>query len=179
VARVPYAEQSDDPRVQAVVEKLPIQLNVFSMLANAPNLAGPTLRLGEAILTRSELDHALRELVILHVAQVTDTAYEWVQHVPIAQSVGVSDEQIEALRAGRLGEDDFDTRQLAALRLVSAVFAEQVPAAELVKAAHAELGTEQLIELLVTAGYYGMLGQVFRAVQIDVDEPAAGGPVVS
>ena len=179
MARVPYAEESDDPRVQAVVQKLPIKLNVFSMLANAPSLAGPALRLGEAILTKSQLDNALRELAILHVAQVTNTAYEWVQHVPIAQSVGVSDEQIEALRAGRLGDDEFDSRQLAALALVGASFRDEVPAPGLVEAAHAELGTEQLIELLVTAGYYGMLGQVFRAVQIDVDEPAAGGPVVS
>jgi 4-carboxymuconolactone decarboxylase len=177
VARVPYAEQSDDPRVQAVVEKLPIKLNVFSMLANAPSVAGPALRLGEAILTKSELDNRLRELVILHVAQVTRTDYEWVQHVPIAQSVGVTDEQIEALRSGGLDGGAFGESELAALRLVETCLVEEVPAAELVEAAHRELGTEQLIELLVTAGYYAMLGQVFRAVQIDVDEPAAGGLV--
>jgi 4-carboxymuconolactone decarboxylase len=177
VARVPYADESDDPRVQALVERLPIKLNVFTMLANAPNVAGPALRLGEAILTKTELDNALRELVILRVAQVTRTDYEWVQHVPIAQSVGVSDEQIEALQQGRVEEGAFDARELAVLRLVEACLVEEVPAAELVAEAHELLGTEQLIELLVTTGYYAMLGQVFRAVQIDVDEPAAGGPL--
>jgi 4-carboxymuconolactone decarboxylase len=175
VARVPYADESGDPRVRALVERLPIKLNVFTMLANAPNLAGPALRLGEAILTRTELDNALRELVILQVAKVTLTDYEWVQHVPIAQSVGVSDEQIEALRDGRLDEGLFGARELAALRLVEASLVEAVPAAELVEAAHREVGTEQLLELLIAAGYYAMLGQVFRAVQIDIDGPVDPG----
>src|SRR5580658_2434058 len=87
------------------------RINLFRMLANAPALIGPTLRLGEAILTKSDLDPKLRELVILRAARVTATEYEWVQHEGIARLVGLSDEEIAGVA------DD----QRAALRLVDAV----------------------------------------------------------
>jgi hypothetical protein len=33
----------------------------------------------------------------------------------------------------------------------------------------AELGRAQLLEVILTAGYYAMLGGLMRAVQLDVD----------
>jgi 4-carboxymuconolactone decarboxylase len=82
MALIPYADEDpSDARVRKVLDRLPEpRINLFTMLANAPALIGPTLRLGEAILTKSDLDAALRELVILHTAKLTETEYEWVQH---------------------------------------------------------------------------------------------------
>ena len=91
MALLPYPDEATaDPRARAVLERLPVRLNLFSMLANAPSLMAETLRLGEAILTRSELEPDLRELAILQTARLTGTDYEWIQHVPIGKAVGVS-----------------------------------------------------------------------------------------
>jgi 4-carboxymuconolactone decarboxylase len=73
VALIPYADENPlDDRVRTLVARLPEpHINLFTMLANAPALAGPTLRLGEAVLTRSDLDPVVRELAILHTARLT------------------------------------------------------------------------------------------------------------
>ena len=166
MALIPYADEDpQDERVRAMLDKLPEpRINLFRMLANAPAMIGPTLRLGEAILTKGELDPELRELVILHAAQLTGSDYEWAQHERIAKLVGVSEEQIAAIDRG-------ETDGSAALELVGALLDNNgTPSAELVTRVEAELGRAQLIELMIVAGYYAMLGGVMRAVRLDIDD---------
>jgi alkylhydroperoxidase family enzyme len=157
VALIPYAD--DDPRderVEALLARLPEpRINLFRMLANAPAMIGPTLRLGEAILTKGDLAPKLREQVILHTARLTGSEYERVQHERIAQLVGVTD----------------DGAELPALKLVEALLDDNgTPPPELVKQVEADLGRAQLIELMIVTGYYAMLGGVMRAVELDVDD---------
>jgi len=160
MALIPYADEDPrDGRAKAMVERLPEpRINLFRMLANVPTLIGPTLRLGEAILTKSDLDPKLRELVILRVASVTGSEYEWVQHESIARLVGLSDEQIAGV------QDD----ERAALRLVDELLA-GTPSEELVLEVATELGRAQLLEVILTTGYYAMLGGMMRAVRLDID----------
>ena len=171
MALIPYPEpDSSDERVRAVLARLPEpRINLFTMLANAPALIGPTLRLGEASLTKNDLDVVLRELAILHTARLTGTEYEWVQHEAIARLVGISDEKIDAVRSGAIADGPLDARESLALQLVGHLIEDGTPPPELVRQAESELGRAELIELLIVAGYYAMLGGVMRAVQLDVD----------
>jgi 4-carboxymuconolactone decarboxylase len=171
MALVPYADEDpQDERVRAVLERLPEpRINLFTMLANAPALIGPTLRLGEAILTKSDLDVVLRELAILHTARITGTEYEWVQHEAIARLVGIDEEKIRAVERGETGGEPFEPRESLALAIVAEVLAGGTPSAKLVARGEAELGRAQLLELLIVTGYYAMLGGVMRAVRLDVD----------
>jgi len=171
VALIPYADE--DPageRVQSVLDRLPEpRINLFRMLANAPSLIGPTLRLGEAVLTRTELDPRLRELAILHTARVTGTDYEWVQHREIARAVGLEPEKIHALERGDFSDGPFEERERLALVIVDRLLRDGTPGPDLVLDGQAELGRAQLIELLILTGYYAMLGGVMRTVGLDVD----------
>jgi 4-carboxymuconolactone decarboxylase len=171
VALIPYADEDpQDDRVREVLERLPEpRINLFTMLANAPALIGPALRLGEAILTKSDLDVQLRELAILRAARVTDTEYEWVQHEAIARLVGVDEEKIRAVERGEVDAEPFTPRESLVLEITGAVLDGGTPAEELVKRGESELGRAQLVELLIVAGYYAMLGGVMRAVRLDVD----------
>jgi 4-carboxymuconolactone decarboxylase len=156
MALIPYADDDpQDERVEALLARLPEpRINLFRMLANAPVMIGPVLRLGEAILTKGELDPKLREQAILHTARLTGSEYERVQHERIARLVGVTD----------------DGTELPALKLVEALLDNNgTPPPELVQQVEAELGRAQLIELMIVTGYYAMLGGVMRAVQLDVD----------
>jgi 4-carboxymuconolactone decarboxylase len=177
VALIPYADEDQrDERVREVLARLPEpRINLFTMLANAPALVGPTLRLGEAILTKSDLDFVLRELAILHTARLTGTEYEWVQHQEIARLVGIGEDKIRAVERGEITDAVFERRELLALALVGHLLEDGVPPPELVKEVHSELGRAQLIELLIVAGYYAMLGGVMRAVQLDVDNVVEKG----
>jgi alkylhydroperoxidase family enzyme len=171
VALIPYADEDPrDERVRAVLERLPEpRINLFTMLANAPVLIGPTLRLGEAILTKSDLDPVLRELAILRTARLTGTEYEWVQHREIARAIGIGAQKIGAIERGEITDAVFERRELLTLRLVGHVLDDGTPPAELVTETEAAIGRSPLIELLIVTGYYAMLGGVMRAVRIDVD----------
>jgi alkylhydroperoxidase/carboxymuconolactone decarboxylase family protein YurZ len=175
VALIPYpADDELDERAREVLDRLPIRINLFSMLANAPAMMRPTLRLGQAILTGGELDPRLRELAILRVAAVTGTEYEWVQHVPIGKAVGVTDAEIDALsESDALPDGAFGGTDELVLRIVDGVLRDQRPAPDLVTRGADELGRAGLIELILVAGYYAMLGNLMRAVDLDVDAPAA------
>jgi 4-carboxymuconolactone decarboxylase len=177
MAIIPYAhEDPQDDRVRAVLDRLAEpKINLFTMLANAPALIGPALRLGQAILTRSDLPAELRELAILQSARTTDTAYEWVQHEAIAKLVGVPDEKIAAIRSGDL--DALEPAEAAAVRLVEQCIGTGTPAEALVREVAEHHGRNGLIELLLVAGYYAMLGGVMRAVRIDVDSVIEKGMV--
>jgi alkylhydroperoxidase family enzyme len=170
VALIPYADEDPrDDRVRALVQRLPEpRINLFTMLANAPALAGPTLRLGEAILTKSDLDPVLRELVILRTARLTGSEYEWVQHLEIARLVGVQEEKIRAVERGQITDAVFDRPELLALELAGQLL-DATPPPQLIRDGESELGRSQLLEVMLVTGYYAMLSGVMRAVQLDVD----------
>ena len=71
MARLPYvdpATASED--VRTLLERLPVRLNVFRMMAHAENDFRPLVGLGTAILGRQKLSPKLRELAILRVAGI-------------------------------------------------------------------------------------------------------------
>jgi len=107
--------------------------------------------------------------VILHTARLTDTEYEWVQHEAIARLVGVGDEKVRAVQRGATDDGALEPRESLALRLVGQLLEDGAPAPDLVTEVASELGRAELIELLIVAGYYAMLGGLMRAVQLDVD----------
>src|SRR5881227_4216823 len=99
MARVPYPDPAAlSERNQQVLANLP-PLNVFRMLAHAETAFRPYLRFGGALLADLQLGPVPRELAILQTARVFEADYEWIQHVAIGRAVGVTDEQIAALRA--------------------------------------------------------------------------------
>jgi len=74
-------------------------LNVFRTLSRHPNLAGVIAQQLAMLLYRgNELDDRLRELIIMRIGWQTGAMYEWTQHWPIALGVGLTEEQILAVR---------------------------------------------------------------------------------
>jgi alkylhydroperoxidase family enzyme len=172
VARIPYVDPSAaPPRVRETLEALP-DLKIFRTLAHAETCFRAAMRLGGSILGRQRLDGALRELAILHVARTTGAEYEWVQHVPIARSVGVSDQQVSALERGDPAADCFAPTEALVLRVTDEVLADDGASAEAFDALVERLSAQEAIELLLAVGYYRTLATVMRSVDIDLDEPA-------
>ena len=98
MARIPYVEPATaPPAVREVLDRLPVQLNIFKLMAHAETNFRPLLQLGSSILAQQQLAANFRELAILRVAQLSGAEYEWVQHVPIAQATGVTEAQVAAL----------------------------------------------------------------------------------
>jgi hypothetical protein len=65
MARIPYVEiDTAPPAAKDVLEKLPIKLNIFKMMAHAETNFRPLMRLGQSILTEQQLPAKLRELAM-------------------------------------------------------------------------------------------------------------------
>lgn len=171
MARIPYIDPttSTDETVQKTFAALPAPLNVFKMLANAPSLMRPVVQLGTAILSRTELDPVLRELLILHVGRLSGSSYEWGQHTVIGKVVGVTDEQIAALERDDLTAACFPPATQCALQFATEV-TRNVRASEAAFAAmQGHFSARQIVEVIYTAGYYRMLAGMLESCAVDWD----------
>ena len=170
---VPYPDQATlSEETRDALKQAPVLLNIFKMIANADTCFVPFTRLGGAILSRQKLDAKLRELVILQVATIEGGEYEWIQHVPIAISVGATQAQVDAIKSQAL-----DSPSLTALERLVLRFTEQVvnrvKADEgIVRELMQSLSPREIVELILTIGFYMMAARITETTRTDLDPPA-------
>ena len=153
-------------------EQAPLKL--FRMVANAESAYGAWLQYGGALLTQLELDPLLRELAILQVARQVGSHYEWVQHDPIARTVGATGEQIDAIQAGRDDDPAFDEVQSLVLQITRTTVNEGAATEDQVAALADRLGTRQVVELLLVIGNYTAIAMLIASTGLEPDPPLAG-----
>jgi len=175
MARIPYPDPSQAPeRVTEALAALP-PLNIFRMLAHAETAVRPFLRFGSAILGQLQLDPKLRELAILQVAVQAGAEYEWVQHAAIGQAVGLTDEQLDAVRREHIDSESFSDTERAVLLFSSEVIEHPRVSNETFAAVSEHLSPREVVELLLTIGNYLMLARVMTTLDLELDEAAGGG----
>jgi alkylhydroperoxidase family enzyme len=175
MARLPYVDPATAPdEVRETLARLPVSLNIFRMMAHAETNFRPLVALGTAILGRQALAPALRELVILRVARLSNARYEWVQHVPIAKVVGLDDAKVAALERDETDAACFDEVERLVLRFTTEVVRD-VRASDATFAALAgRFDARQVVEILLTIGYYMMIARLLESTAVDIDPPAGG-----
>ena len=130
------------------------------------------LSLGNALLTQLELPAKLRELAILLVAHEAGADYEWVQHVALALSAGMTQAQIEAIEQGALPSGLFTAQEQQVLHFAQEVYAGRTISDEDFAGMTQAFTSREIVELLLTIGYYMMLARLMTVLEIDIDEPA-------
>lgn len=145
----------------------------FVPLMHHPALAGRVAALGEQIRFRSVLSGAERELAILAAGREVEALYEWAAHEPIGLREGTSKEAVEVVR-NHQSTNGLAPREALIIEVVRSLYREHRIADGLYQRAEAEFGREGMVELVVTAGYYGMIGFVLNA--FDVQLPAGVQP---
>ena len=170
---VPYPDIASLPEeVRTAIAQAPVQLNIFKMMANAETCFIPLTRLGGTILSRQKLDARLRELVILRVAQIEGGEYEWIQHVPIAISVGATQAQVDAIERNTIDAQCFNDVERVVLRfteeVVNRVKADETTVRELMKF----LSAREIVELIIAIGFYMMAARITETTRTDLDPPA-------
>ena len=138
----------------------------FNAMLYAPPVGHALQGLGAAIRFRTELAPRVREMAILVVAQAWDSAYERVSHELIGRDAGLTEAEIEALRAG--ADPGFAEKQeQVAYTVVRALTG---PAADLDDEAYdtavAVLGEQALVELSSLVGYYATLALQLRIFRV-------------
>jgi len=170
---VPYPDIASLPEeVRTAIAQAPVQLNIFKMMANAETCFIPLTRLGGTILSRQKLDARMRELVILRVAQIEGGEYEWIQHVPIAISVGATQAQVDAIERNEIDSPCFNDVERVVLRfteeVVNQVKADEPTVRELMKF----LSAREIVELIIAIGFYMMAARITETTRTDLDPPA-------
>ena len=166
MARIPYPDPSQE------FTTLSVQLNLFRMLAHAETTGKRVLSLGNALLSQLELQPKFRELAILQVAHESRADYEWVQHVPLALSAGVTQVQIEAIEQGSLLGGLFTGREQQVLHFTKEVYWDRTISDEDFAGITQAFTPREIVELVFTIGYYTMLARFMKVLAIDIDDPA-------
>ena len=172
MARVSYATTSqatgDAHDVLAQMEQRGREvINLHRAIARSPNTLRNFLRLGNSLLLYGRLAANLRELAILRIARIAGADYEWAHHVPIAKQAGVSQAQIEGIVDWR-NAGVYNAIEKAVLEYVEAAVNRDVPD-DVFEAVRSLLSEDDVIELTLVCGYWGMVACILLSLKIDVE----------
>jgi 4-carboxymuconolactone decarboxylase len=134
-----------------------------------PALAERVAELGTQLRYHGLLSGADRELTILTAGREVEATYEWAAHEPLGLDAGIPPEAIEVLRHQR-STSGLQPHEALIIDTVRAIYRQHQIPAELYARAEAELGRQALVEVIVLAGYYGMIGFVLNAFEADLPE---------
>lgn len=173
MARLPYVDPATaSPQTREVLERLPAPLKIFFMMAHAETNLRPLLRLGTSILTEQKLSGALREMAILRVARLSPAEYEWIQHVPIAKAVGVTDAQVEALQRDDIKAGCFNAAEQLVLRFTTQVVRDVRASDEVMAQMTKSFSPQEIVELILAVGFYMTMARLMETTGLDLDAPA-------
>lgn len=173
MARVPYlAPEALDPEARAVLERIAGDRgdlpNVYRTFANSPRLFVQTVALIETLWRDTKISRQLQELVILRVAQLTGSDYEWGRHRMLARRLGVPEVQMQEL-AGWRTSVQFDAREKAALAYSDAVVAGTAAPASVTAELERAFDAAELVELTWTAAFYSGLARYLAALGVELE----------
>ena len=144
-----------------------------SMIMYAPAIASRATELNDAL--RASLSKHDYEVAVLIAAREYPIEFVWSAHVPTAREEGVNDEVIEAIRMGGPLTAASKREQVIIQIGRELVGAVRVLSQETFDAARAELGEKTLIEIMMTMGYYLMIGCVLIGTAY---EPRPNAPLL-
>ncbi len=152
--------------------------NVFRVLLRHPPVADIVAKLVQAVVLDSVLDARLRELAIMRTAWLRGSVYEWTSHYAICARLGMSDDEIVAVRGG-WGAPGLPDDVRVVLQVVDVVVAGAQPDDALLTSAREVAGSDEAyVELLAIPGFYAGLATILAALEVplDGDRPEAWPP---
>jgi 4-carboxymuconolactone decarboxylase len=170
MALLPYGDQgAATEETLKLLNSGPIKLNVSRMIANSNAVYKYFNQLGGALIGKAKLDPKLREIAILRTAKVTRSVYEWTQHVPMAKHVGVTDAQVGAMDNWQ-GASCFNELERRVLRFTDEVAANVKGSHEALEALKKDLSPAEIVELILTIGFWGMVARLLETTEVDFED---------
>ena len=153
------------------------QLNIFRTLARNKPLYKGFLALGSHLLTGDALPAREREIVILRVGYRAGSEYEFGQHTRIGHQAGLTDDEIARLATPAVA--GWDPRDEALVRLADELCADDVVSDATWQALTATWSEQQMLDLLVLAGYYRLVSGMLNSIGVALEPTTAGWPATS
>lgn len=145
-------------------------LKLFRTLAVHDELFSRMRPLGAGLLGYPRMDPRDREIVILRTCARAGAEYEWGIHaVAFARPLGLSDAQVTASAAGNAADPAWSAPDAELIAAADSLYDSCGIPDKLWACLAGRLSQDQLIELVVLAGWYRLLSGVINAAQIDLE----------
>ncbi len=146
---------------------------IFNHMGHAQGIVRQFSQFSSGFLTRLELSHHQREIVIVRTAALSQCPYEITQHKPIALSknIGWTEPQLIEVMTGKMRDNSIWTdadKQL--LLFVDQVFTTTNVDDETFKATKPYFSERELVEITMMVGMYRMLAGFLNTFAIPMEE---------
>lgn len=147
----------------------PKALNTLGTFAHHPELARAYFTFNGHLLLATTLSERQRELVVMRVAALRQSSYEWYQHLFVARDAGLTDEEVGRIAYGP-DAPLWSPLEAAILRAVDELTLDGGISASTWEVLAAEFDTRQLLDLVFTAGGYDILARLFKSFDLTIDD---------
>jgi 4-carboxymuconolactone decarboxylase len=143
-------------------------LRLFRTLMVNPDLAARMRPLGAKLLGHPAVEPREREVVIHRATARAGAEYEWGVHaVAFGRPTGLSEEQIAATVESDDADSAWSARDRLLVRLVDELHDTATVTDDLWAELEREWSPEQLLELVVCAGWYRLIAQVINVARVE------------
>ncbi len=144
-------------------------LNIFRTLAHHPKLLKRWLVFGNHVLMKSSLPTREREIAILRTGFLCRSGYEWGQHVLIARSAGVTDEEIERIADGP-DAPGWSPSDRAMLQACDELQRDSFVSDETWAALSSHFDHQQILDLVFCVGQYQLVSMALNTLGVQPDD---------
>jgi alkylhydroperoxidase family enzyme len=144
-------------------------LNALGLLARHPDLTRAFNTFNGHILFSSTLSPRQREILVLRVAAVRHSEYEWRQHAVLAADAGLTPDEVARIEQGP-GAAGWSPLDGAMVSAVDELLDNAMVTDDTWGMLAAELHIEQLMDLVFTVGAYDALAMVFLTFGVPLDD---------
>lgn len=143
-------------------------LNIFRTMAHAPKALKAFLAWGNYVLSKkNDLPAREREIVILRTGFLCRSGYEWTQHAEIGRRCGLTDDEIERLKAGPgAGWSPADT---ALIQATDELHHDHFISTPTWAALRAHFSEKQAMDVVFTAGQYTQVSMLLNTFGVQLD----------
>lgn len=158
--RIPYVE---DPEVT---------VNIFRVFGHRPDLLERYRAYGQALVTEGQIEPRSTEMVVVGVAAAVGSDYLWSHHGDLARTHGVTDDELRAIRDGKL--DVLSDRERACVGFAQDIARQPVGDQEIKALVDAGLAPGEILELSLLATFYAMTARMLESLDVPLEAGRAG-----
>ncbi len=167
--RIPYPDPAKlSEAMRKSLEGRPANVSRMLAAASEPVSMGFTA-LGQGFMKGSPLPPKLREIAILRVGYLSNAKYEVFQHEALARYVGLTDEQITAIKAGGAAASALGEAGAAVLAFTDDLVHNVRAGDATLAGVRKHLDDTQVVDLILVTGMYMMVSRFLETTGIELD----------
>lgn len=171
--RIPYPapESLSDLKREILSGAFGRVLNISRMVMHTPDpFWAPQRALGRAAIFDVTIAPRLRELIILRVAYLSQSDYEIYHHESIAAGLGVTEEELKALKTGDFSV--FPEQETSLCDFISELVTHVSPSDATLEGMRRHYSLPSIFEMMIIACTYMMLARVAAVGGVDIEDEA-------